>query len=135
MRKLKDRKLKGVTIKRTKRGIVLRFGDILFDYKSFHLKTDARKKLARIAGVLKKYGKYDIRVEGHTDNVGDQKYNLKLSRRRGRLCGAVFHQKDEAAGKSALLDRVREKRPVAPNDTARGRRKNRRVEIIILTEE
>jgi len=133
--KLKDKKLKGVTIKRDKRGIVLRFGDILFDYKRHDLKPKARKRLAKIAGILNQYKQYDIRVEGHTDNVGDQRYNLKLSRRRAASVARFFTRRMKMAGNRLSWIGYGKLRPVAPNNTQAGRSRNRRVEIIILTNE
>ena len=133
--KLKKKNLKGVTIKRDKRGIVLRFGDILFDYKRFDLKPEARRRMAKIAGILKKYKKYDIRVEGHTDNVGDQRYNLRLSKKRAASVARFFTRRMGIRGNRLSWIGYGKKRPIAPNDSAAGRRQNRRVEIIILTEE
>ena len=135
VKKIRNKNLKGVIVKRDKRGIVLRFADILFDYKKHSLKPEARRRLAKITGILQQYKKYDIRVEGHTDNIGNQQYNLRLSRNRASTVAKFLSKNMGIAGKRLSWIGYGKRRPIAPNTTEDGRRRNRRVEIIILTEE
>ncbi|MBN2497197.1 MAG: OmpA family protein, partial [Deltaproteobacteria bacterium] len=72
-----------------------------------------------------------IRIEGHTDSQGSDKYNLNLSQKRAEAVRKYLVDKGVAAER---LDAVGygESRPIAPNRTARGREKNRRVEFVIV---
>ncbi len=72
-----------------------------------------------------------LRIEGHTDNVGDDALNQKLSQQRAEAVKTALVKRGVAAGR---LDTngIGEARPIAPNDTAGGRQKNRRVEFLIV---
>jgi OOP family OmpA-OmpF porin len=83
---------------------------------------------------VKKYPRHNISVEGHTDNVGKDKYNQSLSERR-----AVAVKKYLVENGAANADKIKpvgygKTRPIADNKTAEGKFKNRRVEILILSE-
>jgi outer membrane protein OmpA-like peptidoglycan-associated protein len=104
--------------------------DVLFKFDSGNLTSAASKVLDTIVLRLKKAPYKAIRIEGHTDSLGTEAYNIDLSTRRAN---AVLHYltakgldaKDfSAIGKGEL-------RPVATNSTDAGRRRNRRVEILI----
>ena len=110
--------------------------DVLFDFDSATLRPDAGATLAKVADVLKEYGKDPVRVEGHTDGKGSAQYNQTLSEKRA---AAV---KGWLVSNGVLAARITTKgwgatKPVAPNsnaagqDNAEGRRRNRRVEIIV----
>lgn len=108
-----------------------------------HINFDTAKAVIRKADIpelrkaidfVKKYPGYDISVEGHTDSVGNAKYNQALSVRRA---AAVKKYLVEHGGANA--DKIKpvgfgKTRPIADNKTAEGRFKNRRVEILILAE-
>ncbi len=57
--------------------------DVLFDTAQYTLKPDAREKLAKVSGILLAYPDLKVQVEGYTDNVGSDEYNLTLSQHRG----------------------------------------------------
>jgi len=120
------------------RGLVITLADnILFDSGKAKIKEDAYPVLDKITHVIKeKAGDKNIGIEGHTDNVpikySHWKSNRELSTARANN---VYHYLVEKAG----LDPARlttigygEYRPIASNETAEGRAKNRRVEIVIL---
>ncbi|HOQ12936.1 MAG TPA: OmpA family protein [Spirochaetota bacterium] len=113
-----------------KRGIVVRMGDLLFDFDSYALKKDTEEKLRQIADIIKKkYPDREIIVEGHTDNIGEKDYNYSLSEKRAKtvaeyLKGKLGHDKFSYKGYGS-------QNPLADNSTEEGRKKNRRVEIII----
>lgn len=121
---------KGISVDTDERGIVLRLGEVLFDFDSADLRQDTRNTLdAVIAAVKKKYPDREILVEGHTDNTGKYDYNRKLSERRassvaGYLQKGIGHDKFSYRGYGS-------DNPIADNTTKDGRQKNRRVEIII----
>ncbi len=105
------------------------FQDILaFDPDSIELKPGLHLEVNLIASVLAKYPEATIRVEGHTDNHGSQKHNLKLSEQRAvKVRNLLFdlnvgNRWIEAVGYG-------ESKPISSNDTEEGRSMNRRVEI------
>jgi len=120
----------GIDVDTDKRGLVLRLGDVLFDFDFAGLREESRAALYRIAGILAgKYPDREIIVEGHTDATGGADYNLRLSRYRAETVARYLRQR---AGTEKLSYRgFGPDRPIAGNDTGDGRQKNRRVEIII----
>jgi outer membrane protein OmpA-like peptidoglycan-associated protein len=72
-----------------------------------------------------------IRVEGHTDDRGAEKANLDLSQRRAQAVVAYLVRKGVAAARLEAAG-FGEARPIAPNDTAENRGRNRRVEFVIV---
>jgi outer membrane protein OmpA-like peptidoglycan-associated protein len=109
---------------------VVNLPDILFDVNQDTLKPEAQIVLAKLVGILLIMPDQDALVEGHTDATGDDRYNLDLSRRRARSVTRFLQlqglepQRLEAVGYGI-------ERPVADNETAAGRKRNRRVEIVI----
>lgn len=121
---------RGIDVDTDRRGLVLRLGDVLFDFDSAGLRGESRESLDAIAGILaKKYPDREIIVEGHTDNIGGTDYNRRLSMDRAETV-ARYLKKRAAADKLSYRGYGAEK-PIAGNETKEGRRKNRRVEIII----
>jgi len=115
------------------RGLIVNMSDVLFDTDRATLKPGAREKLARIAGVLLTYPGLEIEVEGHTDSVGRDEYNQDLSERRAAsvrnylVSQGIPRETIEAMG-------FGESRPVVGNETAAGRQRNRRVELVVSGE-
>lgn len=105
-----------------------------FDFdKSIVRKADLAD-LQKAVAFVEKYPGYNISVEGHTDSVGKEKYNQALSERR-----ASAVKKYLVANGATHPDKIKpvgygETRPITDNKTAGGRFKNRRVEILILSE-
>ena len=120
----------GIDVDTDKRGLVIRMGDILFDFDSFAIRKDTREKLDKVIEILKKkYPDREIIVEGHTDNTGEKNYNQKLSENRARSIAEFMkprmgHDKFSYRGYAA-------DKPISDNATKEGRQQNRRVEIII----
>jgi outer membrane protein OmpA-like peptidoglycan-associated protein len=103
---------------------------ILFDVGQSSIKPGGEAKLKEIiASVKQRYPDGDIAVKGYTDNTGDKSDNKDLSKERAQAVA------DYMAKNGIQQDRIEvrgkgEKDPVADNDTATGRAKNRRVEVI-----
>jgi len=119
--------------KETERGLVVNVSDVLFDFDKANLKPGAREKVARVASILHSHPDLKIEVEGHTDSVGSDAYNQRLSERRAESVRAGLVQdgvKSEVVGTAGFG----ESRPVATNGTPEGRQQNRRVEIVISGE-
>jgi outer membrane protein OmpA-like peptidoglycan-associated protein len=112
------------------RGLIVNLPDILFDVDQATLKPGAKVVLGKLSGILLMMSELNLRIEGHTDSTGSDEHNQRLSERRA---GSV---KDFLAREGIGMNRMvaagyGEDRPVADNDSADGRKKNRRVEIII----
>ncbi len=117
----------------TERGLVVNMGDVLFDTGRFTLRPLAREKLARLAGIVLSYPGLKLVSEGHTDNVGSEALNQKLSEQRANavreylLSQGVSGDIITSSGKGFSM-------PVGDNKTAAGRQQNRRVELIVSGE-
>jgi outer membrane protein OmpA-like peptidoglycan-associated protein len=116
--------------KPTDRGLVLTLGDVLFDTGKAELNSGAARKLDQLAQFLTDHPDRRLQIDGFTDSVGTDSYNLDLSQRRAD------------AVKMALLTRgIDPSRigtqgygkafPVANNTDSGGRQLNRRVEVVI----
>ena len=90
-------------------------------------------ELQKAVDFVKKYPGYDISVEGHTDNVGKDKYNKALSERRAAAVKKFLMENGAANADKIKPVGYGETRPVADNKTSEGKFKNRRVEILILS--
>jgi len=114
----------------TDRGMVITLGDVLFSTGSAELQPGAMSTIERLAAFMIEYPTKTVVVEGYTDNVGTEIFNLGLSERRAASV--------QVALINAGVDPLRittvgygEAKPVASNGTAEGRQRNRRVEIVI----
>ncbi|MBZ5541652.1 MAG: OmpA family protein [Acidobacteriia bacterium] len=112
------------------RGLIVNMSDVLFDTGSSTLKPGAREKLAKISGVVLAHPGLNLQVEGHTDSVGSDEMNQQLSERRAASVRDFLVQ--EGVPEAAVTSRGFGKtQPVASNDTAEGRQRNRRVELVV----
>jgi outer membrane protein OmpA-like peptidoglycan-associated protein len=104
--------------------------DVLFDTAAFTLKPGAREKLSKVAGILLSYPGLNIEVDGHTDNVGGDEYNQKLSDQRAESVRAYLVDQGVLTG-SVTAKGFGKTQPVGTNETAAGRQINRRVELVV----
>ncbi|MEE3392476.1 MAG: OmpA family protein [Lachnospiraceae bacterium] len=132
-------KLKGkATSVIDKRGLVVSLNSaILFDSGSAEIKPENARTLAHLGKILKRVNK-GIRIEGHTDNVPIHSAvypsNWELSAARASSIVKLFIDNDKISPDKLVAVGYGEYRPVADNSTAEGRSKNRRVDIIVLSE-
>jgi outer membrane protein OmpA-like peptidoglycan-associated protein len=114
----------------TARGLIVNMPDVLFDFNKYELKPEAREKLAKVSGILLAYPDLKTQVEGHTDNVGSEEYNQKLSEERaGTVRSYLVTQSVLDANVTARG--FGKTKPIADNSTNAGRAKNRRVELVV----
>ena len=114
----------------TARGLIVNMPDVLFDFNKYDLKPEAREKLAKVSGILLAYPDLKTQVEGHTDNVGSEEYNQKLSEERaGTVRSYLVTQSVQEANVSSMG--FGKTKPIADNSTNAGRAKNRRVELVV----
>jgi outer membrane protein OmpA-like peptidoglycan-associated protein len=85
-------------------------------------------EIDRIANVLNQYPDTVIRVEGHADSRGSEQYNMDLSGRRAAAVQNMFIQRGLYRERIEAIS-FGESSPIASNNTAEGRARNRRVEI------
>ena len=102
--------------------------DVLFDFDKSNVKPEAGAILDRLVAFMNENKDKKVSLAGHTDSVGTEAYNLRLSERR------VNSVKDYVVKKGVDTSRISgqgfgESKPIADNKTAEGRSKNRRVEI------
>jgi outer membrane protein OmpA-like peptidoglycan-associated protein len=117
----------------TARGLIVNMSDVLFDTARYTLKPGAREKLAKVSGIILGHPGLKIAVEGHTDSVGGDEYNMRLSENRA----AAVRDFLVAQGVSAsgiTSQGFGKTMPVADNSTAAGRQQNRRVELVVSGE-
>jgi chemotaxis protein MotB len=130
---------KDVTISELRGKLTVNIVDqVLFDSGEADLKPEGERVLEQIAGVLLQHTNRQIHVVGHTDDIPIRRKfasNWELS--TARALAAVRFLQDRAGVDARRLGAVGygEFHPIAPNNTAEGRSKNRRIEIVILPEE
>ena len=112
------------------RGLIVNMSDVLFDTGSSTLKPGAREKLAKISGILLAHRGLTLQIEGHTDSVGTDDFNQQLSERRSDSV-RDFLAEQGVAGSTMTARGFGKTQPVASNDTAEGRQRNRRVELVV----
>jgi len=125
-----ERELADFKAQDTERGLVLILGDVEFAPEHEKLTAEAMRKLYPLVTLLKEQSKRDIRIAGHTDSSGEKGYNLDLSQRRADAVRDFLMENGIGAERITARGQGEEK-AVASNDTAEGRRENRRVEIFV----
>ena len=123
--------LANLKAQQTGRGLVLTVGDVLFAPGRAEVSSGAQRSIDKLADFLKAYPKRYVVIEGHTDNTGDEDFNMKLSQQRADTV------RDRLIEKGVAPQRIRTKGygakfPVVDNDTPGGRQQNRRVEVVVL---
>lgn len=129
-RLLDELRSRGLDAYSSTRGVVVNLPNVLFEFDSSRLTAPAERKVRDIADALRNARERNVSVEGHTDSVGSDAYNMRLSRDR------AYSVADALAAQGIQKRRMKvtgygETRPVASNESASGRDKNRRVEVII----
>lgn len=105
--------------------------EVLFDFDKSVVKPDGKAKLDDLAAKVRGINLEVVIAIGHTDSVGTDEYNQKLSVRRAESVKAYLVSKGIEANR-VYSEGKGEKQPVADNRTAEGRAKNRRVEIEVI---
>lgn len=105
--------------------------DAFFDFNKSVIKPEGKAKLDDLVGKIKDINLEVIIAVGHTDSVGSDAYNQKLSVRRSEAVKAYLVSKGIEKNR-VYTEGKGEKQPVADNKTAEGRAKNRRVEIEVV---
>jgi outer membrane protein OmpA-like peptidoglycan-associated protein len=115
------------------RGLIVNISDVLFDFNKYMLKPGAREKMAKVSGVLLAYPGLKIQLEGHTDSIGSDEYNIKLSDQRANAVRDYLVEQG-VPGSTVTAIGLGKAGPVASNATDAGRQRNRRVEMVVSGE-
>ena len=111
-------------------------GDLLFDSGRAQIRREAYPLLDKVSSVLKEMSKFNVGIEGHTDNqpiaLSGWKSNWELSTARALGVLHLLIEKEGIAPERLSAVGYGEFHPVADNDSADGRKMNRRVEVVIL---
>lgn len=129
-----NQELKGSGIKVERQGDNINLnmpGNITFDTGKANIKSNFSPVLSDIANVMVKYPETNIEVQGHTDNVGSDTDNLKLSQQRAQSVSSALGSLGVDSNRIKSVG-YGESAPAASNDTPAGRETNRRVEIKII---
>lgn len=132
LRQFKELGTDNITVRESARGLVLSVSDLLFTVGSSELTAEFEESLKRVAAILAAYEGARVVVEGHSDNTGEKLRNVELSQERAArvrnflINAGVSAQRVESRGFGP-------DQPVAPNTTEAGRKKNRRVDIIVTS--
>jgi outer membrane protein OmpA-like peptidoglycan-associated protein len=125
-----QRQIATLQARQTDRGLVVTLGDVLFASGRADLKDGADRNLNKLVSFLNKYPDRSVRIEGYTDSVGTEDFNLGLSQRRADSVRSYLV--NQGIGSERLTTAGKgEADPVAGNDSASGRQQNRRVEVVI----
>jgi outer membrane protein OmpA-like peptidoglycan-associated protein len=118
----------------TARGLVMTFSDVLFDTGKSELNPNAKPRLDALAAFLRDHTSRLVQIDGFTDNVGSDAYNMELSRARADAVQSSLLARgiDPSRIRTSAYGKAF---PVASNSTASGRQLNRRVEVVIGNED
>lgn len=134
---IEELKRQNLEARETDRGVVVNLPDVLFEFGRADLTGDARAKIRTISDVLNNQAQgRRVSVEGHTDSIGSEAANQRLSERRAE--NVVMELENSGVSPQRITAKgFGERYPVAPNsnsdgtDNPAGRAKNRRVEVVI----
>jgi outer membrane protein OmpA-like peptidoglycan-associated protein len=125
-----EEQLAAMKAKPTDRGMVLTLGDVLFDTGRSELNPGATHPLDQLAVFMKEHAQHTVAIEGYTDSVGTDALNQMLSEKRAIAVKNGLTDRGVASNRVSARG-MGEASPVASNDTAAGRQRNRRVEVVL----
>ena len=103
-------------------------GVVLFDFNKWDIKPEAHRVLDEVVAIMQKNPELKGVIEGHTDGIGSQAYNLPLSEKRARAVEKYIEARGIDPARWTIKGYGKSK-PIASNDTEEGRQENRRVEL------
>src|SRR6266542_1510776 len=127
------KELSELRAQQTDRGLVLTVGDVLFAVGKAEVAPGGQRSIDQLAQFLKTYPRRRVLIEGHTDNTGNEDFNVKLSQQRADAVRSLLVARGVAPERIATKGHG-PKYPIVENDTPAGRQQNRRVEILVLNE-
>jgi outer membrane protein OmpA-like peptidoglycan-associated protein len=125
-----ERELAALHAKDTDRGLVMTLDPTLFEFNKTTLKPGAMNNLYPLVTFLREHPERHVSIEGHTDSIGSDSYNLDLSQRRADSV-RDFLVRNGVNPEQLTTHGYGKGFPIASNDTEAGRSQNRRVEVVI----
>lgn len=122
---------KDIGLEKYKSGTVIILRNIFFDFDKATLRPESKAELERVYQILIDNPKMRIRVAGHTDSMGSDEYNQRLSENRAKAVYEYLISRGISSDRISYIG-YGESKPIDTNDTEEGRQNNRRVEIEIL---
>ncbi|MBE2246835.1 MAG: OmpA family protein [Candidatus Competibacteraceae bacterium] len=122
---------KVIYLEKVKAGVKLTLNNVFFDFDKHHLKSESESELNRAIELLNKYPGIKIEIAGHTDNIGEDAYNQKLSERRANSVKEYLIKAGFPESRIIRVVGYGESKPIDPSDSKEARAKNRRVEFIL----
>jgi len=133
-----ENEIPGAEVERVENGIVVTFDEnsgVHFDTNKYTITEDSKVTLNKLHKVLVEYPDTNILVVGHTDSAGADSYNMTLSKNRATAVTNYFTTVKHLIPGRFTTKWYGEESPIASNDTAAGRAKNRRVNIVLVPNE
>lgn len=134
-----EEEIPGAEVERIDDGIVITFdgqnNGVYFDTEQYNVNAESRANLDKLAAILVEYPDTDVLVVGHTDSAGSEEYNMNLSKNRAQSVTNYFVATKGLSAGRFTTNWFGENNPIESNDTAEGRSKNRRVNIVIVPNE
>ena len=125
------RQLENLQLRETESGVVVTLGDVLFESGAVLLLEGAHASLVEVVDLLQTEPDKLIRIEGHTDSVGDAESNINLSGQRAEAVMRALIELGVGENRVTSIG-LGEDFPIASNDDEEGRSRNRRVDVILL---
>jgi len=130
---LKQKMPKSTKIERTEKGVMVRLDTDIFEPNSITLNPKHHSALKQLGHVIKSNPRYQLRIEAHSDSIGSDKANIKMSQKRAEIFVLYLSQKCGAPKERLKAIGLGEEFPLASNINKKGRAKNRRVDTFFLT--
>jgi outer membrane protein OmpA-like peptidoglycan-associated protein len=108
-----------------------KFDPIYFDYDKYEIKAEYQDYLRKMIKMVKSHSDLRIKITGHTDADGSDKYNEKLSKNRAKALIRFFEENGLEKSR-VVIDFKGEKQPVDSNKTPEGKQRNRRVDFSFI---
>jgi outer membrane protein OmpA-like peptidoglycan-associated protein len=133
----------GAKVERIGEGIKVTFDEanpdgskagVYFATNKYNIDANSKLALDKLVKIFNEYPETDLLIEGHTDDVGSEAYNLDLSQRRAQAVANYLKTTNIDAGR-LIIKWYGEMQPVADNTTVQNRSLNRRVEFVITANE
>jgi outer membrane protein OmpA-like peptidoglycan-associated protein len=129
-RLIEELRQRGIDVRDSDRGVVVNLPDVLFETGKAQLTRSAQEIVFEISQVIQRAPSRHLLVEGHTDSVGTIEYNYRLSESRAQEVASAL-ESNGIPRRMISTHALGETTPIATNRTEQGRRRNRRVEVIV----
>lgn len=127
-------KLENLLVRQTNRGVELIVDtSAFFEIGKYELKAASSDALDRVATIVRERSKKDILIEGHTDSTGGAQSNQRLTEQRAEAVKRALTKRGVASNRMKTAG-LGMSSPIGDNATAEGRRRNRRIQIVLLGE-